>query len=82
MEGYTRSGPLGTGPEGRKAGQDYAYTCNEEEAAAGGGGGDGAGPSDGGAGMRTAACGHHPRASISALLALLSNESPPGLKGH
>jgi hypothetical protein len=37
VEGYTRSGPLGTGPEGRVAGQNYAYTCNEEEAAGGGG---------------------------------------------
>ena len=36
MEDDTRSGPLGTGKEGRVAGQNYADTCNqvEEEAAA------------------------------------------------
>ena len=50
MEGVTRSGPLGTGPEGRKAGQKEAKARNDEEAAT-----DGAGPSDGGAGRRAAA---------------------------
>ena len=50
VEGDTRSGPLGTGEEGRVAGQEYANARNlEEEANAnanrggGGGGGDGAG---------------------------------------
>ena len=53
-EGVTRSGPLGTGKEGRNKGLKLAATYNKEGreppltpavAAAAGGGGDGAGPS-------------------------------------
>ena len=34
VEDVTRSGPLGTGKEGRAAGQQYAATCNQAEEAA------------------------------------------------
>ena len=34
VEDVTRSGPPGTGKEGRAAGQQYAATCNQAEEAA------------------------------------------------